>query len=99
MQRRHRQLFLLPAERLAGSARSRVERPQRRAVTRLTEGAQAMVAHGKGPKDVLYREYGRWQRGRYQRIPSGIRGSGNKLGYRQSRKQLKFGFEQPGAAR
>lgn len=58
-----------------------------------------MRKHGKGPKDVLYKGYGRWQRGRYQRIPTGVRGSGHKLGFRSSRLQLKLGFEQPGSAR
>jgi len=58
-----------------------------------------MPKHGKGPKDVLYRTYGRWQRGKYQRIPSGIRGSDHKLGHRKTPRQLKFGFEQPSSAR
>lgn len=58
-----------------------------------------MRKHGKGPKDVLYRTYGRWQRGEYQRIPSGIRGSDHKLSQRKSPKQLKFGFDQPSPTR
>lgn len=58
-----------------------------------------MPTHGKGPKDVLYRNYGRWQRGKYQRIPSGVRGSDHKLSLRKSSRQLDFGFERPGSAR
>jgi hypothetical protein len=58
-----------------------------------------MGKHGKGPKDVLVKAYGRWQRGQYQRIKITIRGSGHKLGFRSSRHQFKFGFEQPGTAR
>lgn len=34
-----------------------------------------MQTHGKGPRDVLMKGYGQWQRGRYRRVKTSIRGS------------------------
>lgn len=52
----------------------------------------AMVTHGEGPKDVLVRSYGRWRRGRYERVRSASRGSWHRLRLRFSPHQLHFGF-------
>ena len=51
-----------------------------------------MVTHGDGPKDVFVRSYGRWRKGRYQRVHSALRGSRHRASLRLSRDQLSFGF-------
>jgi hypothetical protein len=58
-----------------------------------------MHHHGKGPKDVLVKGYGQWQRGRYRRVKTSIRGLRSKLSIRPSRHQLRLGFDPPGMAR
>lgn len=49
-----------------------------------------MVTHGKGPKDVFVRSYGRWRRGHYERVPSAPRASWHKLRLQSSPDQLAF---------
>lgn len=51
-----------------------------------------MVTHGKGPKIVPVRTYGRWQRGYFRRVKTFIRGLDHKLSVRKSIRQLCFGF-------
>jgi hypothetical protein len=51
-----------------------------------------MVDHGDGPKDVFVRSYGRWRKGRYQRVQSALRGSWHRISLRLSPDQLSFGF-------
>jgi hypothetical protein len=58
-----------------------------------------MHTHGKGPRDVLVKGYGRWQRGRFRRVRDSLRGIRPKLSIRPSRHQLKLGFDPPGVAR
>lgn len=58
-----------------------------------------MHTHGKGPRDVLVKGYGRWQDGQFRRVRSALRGIRPKLSLRPSRDQLKLGFEQPSPAR
>lgn len=50
------------------------------------------MAHGKGPKDVFVRSYGRWRRGRYERVCSAHRGSWHQVSLNPSPDQLDFGF-------
>jgi hypothetical protein len=52
-----------------------------------------MVTHGKGPRLVLVKTYGRWQRGHFRRVKTFIRGLGRKLSLRSSTRQLCFGFD------
>lgn len=51
-----------------------------------------MVEHGKGPKDVFVRPYGRWRKGRYERVRSAYRGSWHRMRLCLSPEQLHFGF-------
>ena len=49
-----------------------------------------MFTHGKGPKDVFVRSYGRWRYGRYERVGYARRGSQHRLSLRLSPDQLTF---------
>lgn len=48
--------------------------------------------HGRGPKDVFVRKYGRWRFGRYEHVRDAHRAASNRLSLRQSPNQLDFGF-------
>jgi hypothetical protein len=48
--------------------------------------------HGRGPKDVFVRQYGRWREGRYERVRDAHRGHSHRMSLRHSPDQLDFGF-------
>lgn len=50
------------------------------------------TTHGKGPKDVFVRKYGRWRFGRYERVRDAHRGSRHQMSLHHSPDQLDFGF-------
>jgi hypothetical protein len=54
--------------------------------------AQAMLEHGKGPKDGWVRRYFRWQRGRLRWVHNHPRSAGSRNPRRPSDGQLSFGF-------
>ncbi len=48
--------------------------------------------HGRGPKDVFVRKYGRWRTGSYERVRDARRGHDGRMSLRKSPDQLDFGF-------
>ena len=60
-----------------------MKRLQRRAVSRLTEEARAMMKHGKGSKYVYVRKYRQWQDGELRRVDDHPRGNTPKLSIRR----------------
>ena len=51
-----------------------------------------MVRHGRGPKWIAVRRYGRWLRGRYRGVREHLRGNDPQGRHLPSDKQLDFGF-------
>jgi len=52
-----------------------------------------MWKHGKGPKDVLVKRYGRWSRGKREEVQQALRSNRMVLSLRRSKDQLSFCFD------